>query len=615
MAEGERARVLAFGRGASPPYERNATIHELFTRQAAQTPGAIAVTADAGSLTYAELDRRSNRLANYLRSLGVGTGTSVGIALERTIDLPVGLLGILKAGAAYVPLDRSYPPGRLSFMVDDAAVTLVVSDAASRPRLAACGAHVVAIDADGPAIDALSAEAPPVAGSPDAVAYVIYTSGSTGRAKGVAVPHRGPVRLVRKTNFVDFAPDDAILQLAPVAFDASTFEIWGALLNGARLAIPRRGLFAPDELGAMIVSFGVTTLFLTPSLFMRVVEDGSPAFGRLRRILVGGDVVPPDYARRFIAAHPNCRFMNGYGPTENTTFSTTYEVPSPGAIATYVPIGRPIAHSTAYVLDRHLEPAPIGVPGELCVGGDGIARGYVGLAELTAERFVRDPFSDVPGARLYRTGDRVRWRDDGCIEFLGRTDNQVKIRGFRIELGEIESSLAANPHVRDVVVVVAQHETEKLLVAFVVPANDANLDERGLRSFLAERVPGYMIPHRFVVLDGLPEHASGKVDRVALGVLAQTVAQTRTPVGSAPRAAAAAAPEAAIAELWRDILGLNAAPDVDQNFFDLGGDSLRLLRMHTLLNERLGTSIGVMDLFEHTTIRKLAAFAGRRRSA
>lgn len=620
MGDGERSRVLALGRGEPRPYERDETIHALYARQAARTPKAVAVAGRGTVLSYEELDARSNRLANYLRSVGVGPGTSVGIALDRSVELPTGLLGILKAGAAYVPLDLGYPAERLRFITNDAKLEVIVGDSAALGRLDTCGARLVAVDAEGPAIAAQSAQMPRDERSSNALAYIIYTSGSTGRAKGVAVPHRGVVRLVRNTNFIDVRADDVFLQFAPVAFDASTLEIWGPLLNGARLAVPKPGHVSIEELAETIEYFGVTTMWLTTTLFARVVESRARGFGNLRCLLTGGDVVSPTHARRFLEEYPACRLINGYGPTENTTFSTTHEVTALDSIAAGVPIGRPIANASAYVLDSHMEPLPSGIPGDLWVGGDGVARGYVGLDELTAERFVRDPFSDDANARLYRTGDRARSRADGVLEFLGRTDSQVKVRGFRIELGEIESRLRVHEHVDNAAVVVTERSGDKMLVAFVVAARGASLDERALRLWLAERVPAFMIPHRFVVLDRLPEHASGKLDRVALtqtaAALVGAVAIERE-VAPLERATAAHAPrsgaelQVAIGGVWRDALGLAVAPNVDANFFDAGGDSLLLLNVHGRLKEKLQITIGVMDLFEHTTIRALAAFVGR----
>jgi len=609
MDERERAYILAHGLGEARPYERDATIPALFEQQAARTPLAIAVESLEGTLTYAELDARANRLAHHLRSLGVEPGASVGIALERTVDLPVGLLAILKAGAAYVPLDLTYPPERLQFMLEDAAVTLVVGDDASAERLAFCEAKVLAVDNDADEIAAQPAGALGLQQPAESLAYVIYTSGSSGRAKGVAVPHRGVVRLVRATNFIDPTPKDSFLQLAPVAFDASTLELWGPLLNGARVAIPPRGLLSVDEIGAAIQRFSVSMLFLTTSLFQRVV-DGKPAgFEGLGVLMTGGDVVAPEYARRFLETYPACRLIHCYGPTENTTYSTTYEIPSLASIGTILPLGNPIAHSSAYVLDAHRALAPLGVPGELYVGGDGVALGYVNLAELSEQRFVPDPFALAPDQRLYATGDRIRMRDDGLFEFLGRADDQVKIRGFRVELGEIEVALRAHPELGDAAVVVAKGALEKTLLGFVVPVAGANVDERSLRSYLSAKLPPYMVPHRLLFVASLPQHPSGKLDRVALARSAATALEK--PALSAPspvtKPSASPAVQSVIAEIWREVLGLGTAPGLDENFFDAGGDSLLLLSAHERFKEKK-IAVSVMDLFQHTTIRKLAAF-------
>jgi len=613
MTPSEREQVIALGRPAPRPYERDASIHALFSLQAARTPDALAVFGDDATLTYRELDLRSNQVAAALIARGVRPGACVGIALERCLDVPVGLLGILKAGGVYVPLDPSYPPERLRFMVDDASLALVLGDAATREHVADCGVPFVAIDEARHPIVPHAAPFAAIERDARAPAYIMYTSGSTGRAKGVIVPHRAVVRLVRNSNFLAYAPDDVVLHYAPIAFDASTLELWGPLLNGARLAVPKARPLSIDELGATVAGFGVTTMWLTVSLFERVAQARPPGFAALRCLLTGGDVVSPAHARSFLAAYPACRLVNGYGPTENTTFSTTYDIRA-SEIGASVPIGRPIANSSAYVLDDALQPLPLGEEGELCVGGDGVALGYLRQDALTAERFIPDPFADDASARLYRTGDRARLRPDGVFEFLGRTDDQVKIRGFRIELGEIEASLRACAHVRAAAVVVAQHEGDKTLVACVVPAPGSGIDAQALRSWLVEKLPAALIPHRFVLLDRLPEHASGKLDRVALArsveAPALVAAASRPPANGRP-VSSGAAMQATIGNVWRDVLRLDVVPDPDENFFDAGGDSLLLLSVHSRLKDELRVPISVIDLFEHVTIRRLAAFVGR----
>jgi amino acid adenylation domain-containing protein len=599
----ERSHILDLGRGPRTAYGRDVPVHESFARQAARTPDAIAVIDARRTITYEQLERDANRLANYLQTLGAGRGTAIGVAFERSGALPAVLLAILKVGAAYVPLDMSYPPERIAFMIADAEVMLViaehVTEARDLPRdvpvaILELIATAVAGHSDiGASQDDLSAAAP---------AYIMYTSGSTGRAKGVVVPHRGITRLVRATNYIDVAPLDTFAHVAPLAFDASTFEIWAPLLNGARLAIPRSGLLSIDDLGEFVERFGVTTMWLTASLFARVAERELPSFRGLRCLLTGGAVVSPSHVARFLTAYPHCRLANGYGPTENTTFSTWYDISSPLPLGASVPSGRPIANSSAYVLDPHLEPVPLGAVGDVWVGGDGVAIGYANLAALTAERFVPDPFSDIPEARLYCTGDRARLSADGILEYLGRTDDQVKINGFRIELGEIEAVLAGQPGVQDAAVVATEDRAgEKRLVAHVVGAASADLDERTLRTALRAQLPAYMVPHRIRIVTGLPRHPSGKVDRVALARITSTIGDDAN--GAVP--ARPDSSETSIANIWCDVLGERTAPAFDVNFFDAGGDSLSLLRMQTLLNERFGIELSVVDLFENTTIEQL----------
>ncbi|MGH7748247.1 MAG: amino acid adenylation domain-containing protein, partial [Candidatus Dormibacteria bacterium] len=376
-------------------------------------------------------------------------GATVGVCLERSPETIVAYLAILKLGAAYLPLDPNDPSPRLALLCSDAGARVVIA----REAELAFGQGVTTIDQAALArasADESNAPLPP-AGGPESAAYVMYTSGSTGRPKGVAVPHRAILRLVRNANFVRFASDDVVLQAAPLGFDAATFEIWGPLLNGARLALLEPGPPTFAALGRALVAHGVTTLWLTAALFREAVESEAGGLDSLRRLLTGGDVVSPLHARRFLERFPRCDLIDGYGPTENTTFSCTYQVPRDHPPERALPIGGPIANSSAYVLDERLQLVPMGGAGELCVGGDGLALGYVALPELSAERFVADPFE--PGGRLYRTGDRARLRNDGTLEFLGRLDDQVKVRGFRIELGEVEAALARLPEVADAVAV------------------------------------------------------------------------------------------------------------------------------------------------------------------
>jgi amino acid adenylation domain-containing protein len=596
-------------RGA-PAYDRHATIAGAFAAAVARSPHAIAARTKREALTFAELDARSNQLARYLRLRGVTEGSTVGVAFERSLALPVALLAILKAGAAYVPLDTSYPAERFSFMIADSALRAVITEEPICDPVLYDGLEVVSVIEDAAAIAAQSPLRVDVRRSAGDLAYITYTSGSTGRPKGVAVTQRGVVRLVCGTDYADIAERDTFLHFAPLAFDASTFELWAPLLGGAQLAIPDDGLLSIPELGAYVESFGVTTMFLTTALFGRVAESGLASFAGLRHMLTGGEVASPDHVRRFLRRYPRCRLSAVYGPTENTTFSTWCDL-TPSSFTDNVPIGRPIAHSTAYVVDEDGRLVADGLPGELCVGGDGIARGYVNLEEMTAERFVPDPFSNDPASRLYRTGDRARVRADGLIEFLGRSDDQVKIGGHRIELGEIEAVLKSERDVARAAVCVCEIAGEKALVAFVVPRPGTSFDPPRVRDFLLLKLPRFMLPHRTYVLDALPEHASGKLDRIALARLAATMAAAdRTaPAEGKPRRVQI---QRTIADCWLDVLGGEAEPDADVNFFDAGGDSLRLLTLHERLRKQLGVEIKVAEMFEHGTIRKLTGLiAGR----
>ncbi len=596
MSEAERRTVLAL-RGKRAPYERDASIDQLFARQAARTPDAVALEDERASLTYAELDARANRLAGHLRALGVATETPVAIALERGVALPVAVLAILKAGGAFVPLDPSYPRERLAFMLQDSGARHIVTERALRDRLPVDGAFVVSLDEDAAAIAAAPNSPPISANGPDSLAYVMYTSGSTGTPKGVAVVHRGVVRLVRGNDFSEIAPDDVFLQLAPLSFDASTFELWAPLLNGARLALAPPGSRGLDELGPVLERHHVTTLWLTAALFHHVVDLKLEALAGVRRLIAGGDVVSPDHARRFLERFPHAQLVNGYGPTENTTFSCCYSVPSAEGIGPNLPIGRPIANSTACVLDPLGQPQPFGVPGELYVGGDGLARGYLNAPQLTAERFVPDPFDDDPSARLYRTGDRVRLRRDGNLEFLGRLDAQVKIRGFRIEPGEIEAVLRAHPNVLEAAVTVVEERGGRALAAYVQAAPGEPPGEPELRAYLRAKLPEYMVPGRIAILADLPAHPSGKLDRKAL-----------PPIAPAAPAAGDGRPRSPTETILAGLLGelLGREPGRDDDIFALGAHSLHAMRIVARIAQRFGVELALRDLFEFPTVAQLA---------
>jgi len=598
LLSGEEAgRILRGFNPAETEYPRHASIPALFAETVAAHADAPAIVTDGTRWSYAELDARANRLARWLRGEGVGMETRVGVALERSPELIVALLGILKAGGAYVPLDPAYPAERRMRMARDAGVTLVLADEESAHGWAD-GIRAIDLAAARGAIDAHPADALESPVDADALAYVIFTSGSTGVPKGVAVPHRAVVRLVRGQTYAELGPETVLLQLAPVAFDASTFEIWGALLNGGAVAVHPPFIPHPDELGAFAGRHGVTTLWLTAGLFHQVVDAGAPGLGGVRELLAGGDVLPAAHLLRAMDALPETRFVNGYGPTESTTFACCHAIRREDAEAGAIPIGPPIAHTTAYVLDGGMRPVPAGAPGELYLGGDGVARGYIGRAALTAERFVPDPFA--PGARLYRTGDRARWNARGELEFLGRADRQVKVRGYRIEPGEIEAALLSHPAVRDAIVDVRDDGAAgKRLVAYAVVKDGANTETAGLREQVAAALPEHMVPSAFVLLPELPLTPNGKVDRARLPDPADAAPAT----GFVPPEGPA---EEALAEIWREVL---KAPDVGahDSFFLLGGHSLLAMQVASRVRAALAVDVPLRVIFDHPTLREMAA--------
>jgi natural product biosynthesis luciferase-like monooxygenase protein/amino acid adenylation domain-containing protein len=465
----ERQRVRVAWNDTATEYPREGSIPALFAARAAETPHATALASEAGAMTYARLEARAAQVARRLQSIGIVPGQRVGLAVERSPDAVAAILGILHAGASYVPLDLGYPAGRLAFMLQDSAVAALVVDDEVPEAVAAFAGPVLAlasVPADGwhDVHDEVDVPA-------QAEAYVMYTSGSTGRPKGVSVPHRAVLRLVRDSTFADFGPEHTSLLLAPLAFDASTLELWGPLLNGGRLAVAPAHAPTLTELGSLIRGHGVTTLWLTAGLFHAMVDEQIDALGTLRQLLAGGDALSPGHCARVLERWPALRLINGYGPTENTTFTCCHTVRMEDTERAGIPLGTPVSNTRVYVVDEQLRAVPAGVPGELCAAGDGLAHGYSGRAALTAERFVPDPFSGVPGGRMYRTGDRVRWLADGTVEFLGRLDQQAKIRGYRIEPGEVAAVLEAHASVAQAVAEVREDRPgEKRLVAYIVPA-------------------------------------------------------------------------------------------------------------------------------------------------
>ncbi|RKH25390.1 amino acid adenylation domain-containing protein, partial [Corallococcus sicarius] len=445
---------------------------------------AVALVQGEATLTYAQLDARANQLAHHLRALGITPGARVGLAIERSFELVVALLAILKAGAAFVPVDRNAPVERIAMLLEDADVEVVLTHQPFASLLPTTGTRVW-LDAQQDVLGSFPTHAPDVHVDGESLAYVMFTSGSTGRPKGVCVPHRGITRLVLGSTFMRFGPDEVWLQFAPVAFDASTLEIWGALLHGAKLVLAPPHALTLEDLAAQLRHHRVTSLWLTAALFEQMALHQAEALAGVRQVLAGGDVLPAGRVREHLARLPEgAVLINGYGPTENTTFSTTLSLHRNTVVDGPVSIGRPISNATAYVLDAHLRPVPVGVAGEVYVGGSGLAWGYLHRPDLTAERFVPHPFATMPGERLYRTGDKARFREDGTLDFLGRVDFQVKVRGFRIELGEVEAALRAASGVNEAVVIAKGADGDKRLIGYVTARPGHTVDADGLKAGL-----------------------------------------------------------------------------------------------------------------------------------
>jgi amino acid adenylation domain-containing protein len=604
LSEHERQQLLLEWNDTQRPYAREHSLPQLFAAQVQRTPDAVAVVYDTEQLSYAELDQRSNQLAQHLRRLGLGLEDRVALCLPRSLEMVVGLLGILKVGAAYVPLDPQYPSERLSFMLADAGVSALLTTAALVERLPQTDVPLVRLDADWPLIARESTSAPAVEVDPQNLVYVIYTSGSTGRPKGVAVQHRNVSRLVLGQTYANFT-DEVFLQLAPLSFDAATLELWAPLLHGSRLVLQVAGAAELEELGSALARHQVTTLWLTAGLFQVLVRERVEALRGVRQLLAGGEALPVAVTERAERELAGTQLINGYGPTEVTTFSCCHRLASWEAPRQSIPIGRALSNTSTYLLDEWQQPVGVGIEGELYLGGDGLARGYLGRAELTAERFVPDPFSASGGARLYRTGDICRWRWDGALEFSGRRDEQVKVRGYRIELGEIEVVLGRHEAVAAAAVVVRQErEGEQQLVGYLVWKDGAEVTEVGeVRRWLREQVPDYMVPGMLVAVEGLPLTENGKVDRRQLAAWATE----RVGVESGgeylePRTAV----EELVAGIWAQVLGVERVGRSD-NFFDLGGHSLLATQVVARVRKEFQLELPLQAVFEATTLEELAS--------
>lgn len=597
--------VLRRFNDTSVEYPQDRLIHEIFEEQVARAPDACALILGQHRLSYGQLNAKANQVAHRLIARGLKPDERVGICAERGVEMIVGMLAVLKAGGAYVPLDPKYPHDRLMFMCKDSSLVALLTPSGLLDEVSAWGLPSDLLDKespqafDNPRVPELTARH---------LAYVIYTSGSSGQPKGVMVEHRSVIRLVVNARYAEITSEDCFAHCASPSFDAATWEIWGALLNGARvLIVPQRELLSAVLFNDLLVEHAVTAMFLTVGLFHRYVDKLEQAFGKLRHLLVGGDVLVPSMAARALAKTSRPRHLyNAYGPTETTTFATTFEIAPEATVTGALPIGRPITNSQVYVLDEDGAPLPVGAVGEIYIGGPGVARGYLNRPELTSDRFVDDPFGNAHDGKLYKTGDLGRWRADGNLEFLGRKDFQVKVRGFRVEPGEIETALQRHEAVKQALVIAREDgPEEKRLVAYIVSERPSDEESRllsELQDSLVRTLPQYMVPSAFVLLDELPLTPNGKVDRAALP--APHDWQWRRADYVPPRTSV----ESTLAEVWAQRLKLEQV-GVDDNFFELGGDSLVGLALIADVAERLGIpDLSVTQILDHPTVREMAQF-------
>lgn len=601
MTEAERVRLLVEWNDTQAPLPDAACVHELVEEQARLTPEATAVVCHEQHLTYRELNRRANQLAHHLRGLGLGLESRVAVCVERSPEMMICLLGILKAGCAYVPLDAEYPPERLSGMLEDAQASVVLTGRQLAGLFRQDAVRVVELETLWSTIADEMDENPARLTTADNLAYVIYTSGSTGKPKGVQISHSSVVNLLSSMRRLPgLGPEDALLAVTTISFDIAALELFLPLVVGARLMIASREEARDGERLSQILSDSqITMMQATPATWRLLIEAGWQGSERLK-ILCGGEALPQKLAAELLER--GASLWNMYGPTETTIWSATDRIERRNGSA--ISIGKPIANTQVYLLDAHLQPVPVGMVGELYIGGDGLARGYHNRPEITAAQFIPHPFSDEPGRRLYRTGDLARYRQDGKIELLGRVDHQVKVRGYRIELGEIEAALCRHALVREAVVMVREHQSgDQRLIAYVVSNQEQKPPASNeLSAFLSQRLPEYMIPSSFVLLDSLPRYPNGKVNRGALPEQHDTRPQPQT-----PEALPQTRLERSIADIWKEILRVGSV-GLHENFFDLGGHSLLLAQVHRKLTEATGREFSLIEMFRHPTVAALAGY-------
>ncbi|QSJ15009.1 amino acid adenylation domain-containing protein [Nostoc sp. UHCC 0702] len=592
LTVGEQQELLIDWNNTKRDYQKNKCFHQLFEAQTEETPDAIALVFDDEQLSYKQLNIYSNQLAHYLQKIGVETESLIGICVERSPQMIIALLAILKAGGAYLPLDPSLPQERLNFMLEDAQVSVLLTQEKLLNHFENFSNPIICIDKDWATITQHSQENPTNSVTSDNLAYVIYTSGSTGKPKGVLLQHRGLSNLAKaQMEVFNLQPSNRILQFASLSFDASIFEIVMALQTGATLYLATKESLLPGQpLLQLLREKAITHVTLPPAVLAVLPTKSLPA---LQTIICAGEPCTDDIFKRW--CNSQRQFFNAYGLTEATVWSTVAEIKS---LSEKTSIGRPITNTQIYILDQYLQPLPIGIAGELYIGGEGLAQGYINQAKLTAEKFITNPFSNNKGARLYKTGDLARYRPDGNIEFLGRIDNQVKIRGFRIELLEIETVLTQHQTVQKAVVIV---NVDKYLVAYIIPYGETQNLPSLLRKFLKEKLPEYMIPKAFVVLDYLPLTVSGKVDRLALTKLHSPTSRSIDKTFIAPRTPT----ELMLAKIWAEVLNVERV-GIHDNFFDLGGDSLLTVRLMKQIHKQFERELPLSTLFLNPTIASLA---------
>ena len=600
MSDSEEDQIISLFNGTESEYPKEKSVIDLFKDQAAETPDNIALVFEDKKITYAELDVRSDQLANYLKAKGIKEKSLVPVCLDRSSDLLIAIIGILKAGCAYVPLDPEYPEDRVRFMLKETGSSIIISSNECVKKMSSLNDfNIIEIDSDRDKISLQPSGNLQSEIKPDDTAYVIYTSGSTGKPKGVMVSHKNIVSLVKNAGYVSFTEKEILLSTGSPSFDATTFEYWGMLLNGGKLVMcSEEKLLDSNFLKEEIREKGITIMWFTSSWLNQLVENDITVFKGLKTILAGGEKLSEYHIGRISNTYPEINLINGYGPTENTTFSLTHRI-NEKDINSFIPVGRPLNNRKVYILNHKHQLLPVGVPGEIYLGGDGISKGYFNRQELTGMKFIPDPFNKKSDSRLYKTGDIGCWLVDGNIKYLGRIDTQVKIRGYRIELGEIENVLQECEHVRQSIVIVKEsHTGNKKIVCYVVPEGEYRKEL--IISYLKRKLPDYMIPAVWIEVDSIPLTQNGKVDLSALpdpdegGILSNEYESPRNEL------------EWGIAKNWQKLLNVNRV-GINDNFFELGGHSLLALRVFSFIEKLTGRKLPISTLFNSPTIKELAA--------